>query len=397
MRHTLFSMMLGLLLMTGLNVNAQAPTTPDETTTLSAITVKASKKEKKNKTYIRGTDGKRLTRYEVTDLEQQEEFLAAVQTGNLDEAKDKYKSQYFYAFDDGGENPLTRAIKNRDVDMLRFLTEEAVINLANEEGETPLILAIETGNREIIDMIIERANPSLHDAAGVSPLMAALESEDLDLLLELILKGADLNKKSQGITPIFKAVEKDNTEAVAMLAHHGADPSIPNEDGDIPLYNAVRNGNNIIAGILLHKSEQVEKDANWKTQKGDPILNVSIKGDQDQITRMLLDFGASTYQTDYLENTPLNLAAKQGDAVLVKILLEKGANPNHRNITGETPILTATREGYSSVTDLLAQAGADITTEDYNGFAANDRRRFGELTDPEIVDAVMEMTNDDRD
>jgi ankyrin repeat protein len=336
---------------------------------------------------------KKLTRYEETDLRQQGEFLAAVQSGNLEEAKAKFKAHYFYAFDDGGENAFTRAIKNKDLDMIEFLEEKAVINLANQAGEIPLILALESGDEKVIDLVMERASPSLQDEAGRSPVMVVLEMGDLVMLRELIEKGAELNEKSQGLTPIFRAVALNNMDAVAMLAHHGADPSIANEEGEIPLYYAVRSGQNVMTGILLHKSSQPQVDANWRNPEGEPLLNLSIKDNQDQITKMLLDFGADIHRTDYLENTPLNLAAEQGDPALVKILLALGADPNHRNMMGETPILSAAREGHGAVADILAQAGADAGAQDYNGLTATDRHNFGDLTDPEIVDAVMEVSN----
>ncbi len=386
MRSTTKLMLFVMLLMTGTFVLAQSPAQPDETTTLTdhITTLKQEARAKK---------GKKLTRYEETEIERKAAFLAAVKAGNLKEAEAKMKSPYFYAFDDGGETALTRAIKNNDLDMLRLLEDKAVINLDNEKGETPLILAIESGHEEMIDIIVARANPSLQDGKGISPVMAALEQNNLELLKELIRKGADLNIKSKGKTPLFRAVEKENMQAVALLAHHGADPSVANENGDIPLYLAVRNRNNVMTGILLHKSEQAEKDANWTTKDGDPLLNLSIKQNQDQISRMLLDFGANIYQTDYMENAALNLAARQGNHELVKILLDKGADPNHRNIMGETPLLTASRKGHSQIANTLAEAGADPAMKDFNGFAADDRHNF-DLTDPEIVDAVMEVTND---
>lgn len=388
MRHTINLLLLVLLLITGNLVLAQTPAQPDETTTLSDHITQLKQEERAKK-------GKKLTRYEETDIEWKAEFLAAVKSGDVKTAAEKLKPQYFYAFDDGGETALTRSVKNGDLPMVRMLEENnVVINVDNERGETPLILAIKGGNNEIIDIIAERANPTLEDAAGMSPVMAALDQGNLELVKELIRKGADLNRKSNGKTPIFRAVEMNNLKAVALLAHHGADPSIANEDGDIPLYHAVRNGNNVMTGILLHKSKQASEDANWTNQDGDPILNLSIKADHDQITKMLLDFGADTQRTDYMENTALNLAAKQGDTELVQILLTRGADPNHRNIMGETPLITASRKGNSQTVNILAEAGADPAMKDFNGYAASDRHNFGELTDPEIVDAVMEVTND---
>jgi ankyrin repeat protein len=36
-------------------------------------------------------------------------------------------------------------------------------------------------------------------------------------------------------------------------------------------------------------------------------------------------------------NTPLHIAAQDGDVRIAKLLVEKGANPNHQNKQGQTP------------------------------------------------------------
>ncbi|MCB0628095.1 MAG: ankyrin repeat domain-containing protein [Lewinella sp.] len=67
------------------------------------------------------------------------------------------------------------------------------------------------------------------------------------------------------------------------------------------------------------------------------------------------------------------------------------------HMVGETPIISAAREGHGVVADLLARAGADVEIEDFNGLTATDRQNFGDLTDPEIVDAVLEVSNTSSD
>ena len=321
-------------------------------------------------------------------------FFAAVEGGDIARVAEKLRQEWFYDYNSDGETALTLAIKRGDADMVRLLEQKAVINLKNKEGESPLTLAIKSKNKEIIGIILERAKAGLKNEAGTAPLMMALEQGDLLLVKQLIDRGAQVNRKSNGITPISRAVEMNNLQAVAMLVQHGADPSQANDDGDIPLYIAVRNGYNVIAGILLQKSMQPSVDANWKTKMGEPLLNLAIQQDHSQIARILLDFGADTYNMDYLENTGLNLAAEKGELELVQILLELGADPNHANMLGTTPITAATQNGHDDLADLLAQAGANPSRRNYEGFAATDGRSFEHLTSPEIMDAVLEYTED---
>lgn len=373
-----------LLLLPGVSTLAQIQVTPGETTTLAdeTLTQKETKKKKKRK------------KDKVDEEAERMGFFAAIEGGDTKRVMQKMSPERFYDFNSDGETALTLAIKRNDVDMVRLLEEKAVINLKNKAGESPLTLAIKGENPEIIEIILERAKPGLKNEDGLAPLMLALEQENVMLVKELIDRGADVNRKSNGITPIAKAVELNNVQAVAILVQKGADPSQANDDGDIPLYIAVRNGYNVIAGILLQKSAQPSVDANWKTRMGEPLLNLAIQHDQGQMARILLDFGADTYNMDYLENTGLNLAAEKGDTELVQIMLELGADPNHANLMGTTPITAATQNGHNELADMLAQSGAHPEVRNYEGFAAVDGRNFDHLTNPEIIDAVLELTED---
>lgn len=378
-----YSMIFALmLLLPGVSTLAQ-PQNTSENTTLTATetpTKEKKKKRKKNK--------------KVDEEAERMGFFAAVEGGDTARVADKLTPERFYDFNSDGETALTLAIKRDDVEMVRLLEEKAVINLKNKSGESPLTLAIQGKNPEIIRIIMERAKPGLKNDEGIAPLMMALEQQNLALMQELIERGAQVNRKSNGVTPIARAVALNNVQAVAILVQKGADPSQANDDGDIPLYIAVRNGYNVIAGILLQKSSQPSVDANWKTDMGEPLLNLAIQKDQGQMARILLDFGADTYNMDYLENTGLNLAAERGDTELVQILLDRGADPNHANLLGTTPITAATRNGHNQLADLLAQSGANPGARDFEGFAATDNRNFDHLTDSEIVDAVLEVTED---
>lgn len=58
-------------------------------------------------------------------------------------------------------------------------------------------------------------------------------------------------------------------------------------------------------------------------------------------------------------NTPLIVAAREGQAKLVRFLLRKGADPSHRNNRGLTPLLTAVSSNHIEVVRLLLNHGAN--------------------------------------
>ena len=316
---------------------------------------------------------------DVSEMTQEEITAAVFQAINANDAAaitPLLNALTYYKHNEEGETALTLAIQNDNLDMVKILVKDAVINLKNEAGETPLTLAIKNRNPEIIKLVSKRAKAALKNDAGEAPLFLAMESEDLFLIQKLIKKGADINRKSNGQTPLSKAVTLNKPRTMALLLRNGADPSQANDNGDIPLYLAVQNNLDIATGILLHKSQQAEEDANWTNAIGNPLINIASEEGNHQIIRTLLEYGASPNSVDMMENTPLNIAAEKGDLATIQLLIDNGANIDHSNIMGTTPIMAAARNGHQEVANQLAVLGANPEVRDYSGIAANDYGNF---------------------
>lgn len=273
----------------------------------------------------------------------------------------------YYRHNQDGETMLTLAIKNDDVEMVKLLVEDAVINMKNEAGETPLTLAIKQKNPTIITLVARRAKAGLKNDAGFSPLYLAIENNDLYLMRHLVEHGADVNRYNNGMTPISRAVELNNIKAIAFLVRNGAAVSQANENGEIPLYLAVKNGFDTAAGILLTKSEDAYSDANRQTKIGETLVNIAAAHGHAQVVKMLTEAGAAVDLPDHLENTALNVAAANGYTDIVRYLLMQDANIDHRNLKGMTPILCAAKNGQHVTVEFLAENGASINIPDYTG------------------------------
>ena len=326
-------------------------------------------------------------------------IFAAVDSGSVEQLKPMLNALTYYRHNEAGETVLTQAILNEDLEMVRFLVEDAVINLKNKKGETPLTLALTGKNSAIIDLVIRRAKAALKNDAGVAPLMFALEIGDMFLVQRLVNKGADVNRKSNGITPIAKAVELKNPKMLAILIRNGADPSLANDDGDIPLYLAVKENQDVLAGILIHKSEQSEEDANWMNPIGETLINIAAANGSSTTVLSLLENGAAVNGVDMMENTPLHIAAEKGNNELVNLLLSRGADINAPNIMGTTPVMAAARNGHQQIAGMLAENGADTEVRDYSGIAAVDYGVFKSTLTiiDEEVDAVYKSEEELKD
>ncbi len=318
-----------------------------------------------------------------------------INSGDLTAVKKlKRDSIDYYRHNSEGETMLTLAIKNEDIAMVKLLVEDAVINMKNEEGETPLTLAIKQQNPEIIKLVARRAKCGLKNNDGWSPLYIAIENNDLYLMRHLVEHGADVNRYNNGLTPLSRATDLNNIKAIAFLIRNGADVSQSNENGEISLYLAVKNGHDIAAGILLTKSENAYSDANWETSIGETLVNIAAAHGHAQVVKMLVEAGTAIDTPDHLENTALNIAAEQGYTDIVRYLLMQDANIDHRNLKGMTPILCAAKNNQYVAVEFLAENGASLNIPDYTGarvsdYADTDVR--GEVDAP-ILGAKSEVT-----
>lgn len=75
-----------------------------------------------------------------------------------------------------------------------------------------------------------------------------------------------------------------------------------------------------------------------------------------QLTKMLLDSGASPAEVDENGNTPLHIAALAGDAHSASLLIDRGAPLDIANNLGMTPLEAAVRGGRSKVIQLVLEA-----------------------------------------
>lgn len=393
MRQLIFLCMFSLLVISSVQAQDEAPTQVPVTTEAPTITAAADNNNVLNMP----------SNWHKVKAEKKIRFLfAAVERGDVPLAQEMIIdiNLPYYKHNIDGETLLTLAISTGQYEMVKWLSEDAVINLKNEEGETPLTLAIKKQNPAITALVLERAKADLPNTQDETPLLLAVSyGYGPDFIQKLANKGANPNRLSNGITPLSRAVDNENIPLAAMLVKKGADPSVANKNGDIPLYQAVRIDHAVLAGVLLHRSNSPDADANWQTPVGETLLNMAVSRQNTSLVRVLADAGADVNAIDYLENTPLHMAAERGMADAVNILLANGAYVDLSNIMGTTPIMAAAQNGHTGIAELLAETGANPGIRDYAGIAANDYGDYQlHFSDPYMqgeVDVLMEEVDVD--
>jgi len=97
-----------------------------------------------------------------------------------------------------------------------------------------------------------------------------------------------------------------------------------------------------------------------------PIHEAIENGDLDQIKAILSDNPDKVNEKDASNNTPLHLAALQGNLGIVKMLVDKGADINLGDNENSPPIVNAALRNHPEIVKYMLDHGASATLKDDN-------------------------------
>jgi len=172
---------------------------------------------------------------------------------------------------------------------------------------------------------------------------------------------------------LCKAAKNGSETMVKMLLEHGADVNVADKQGNTALHlstsnavsetllNAGANINGVVAQLLDCKADC---GLTTKECKKYPLM-IACEREFANIAMMLLDRGADANVSEDTE-TPLKLAAANGDAVLVKRLLADGADVNTMRNISDTALHVAVErcrglcnKAFVNIVQILLKSGAD--------------------------------------
>ena len=143
----------------------------------------------------------------------------------------------------------------------------------------------------------------------------------------------------------------------------GCGPKAP----DISIHDAVGAGN--IEAIKQHLAAGTDVDS--KSKYGDTPLRIAAINGQKEIATLLITNGANVNaRTPRMVgwHTPLHWAAHWGHKEIAELLIAKGADVNAMDFTfGRTLLHIAAREGHKEIVELLIAKGADVNAMDKDG------------------------------
>lgn len=277
-------------------------------------------------------------------------LFGLVEQGNIEELKKKVDSTTVNAVDVDGTTLLHSAVLNGQDDIVTFLIEQgANVDAQDRQGISPLLLAVSKNNFPLANILTEHgANIFTTDTANRNPFKYTVERGTYPYLLN---PHTIIQKDPDGNTALHHGVILKDRALVDFILTFGLSLNEKNNEGFSPLEVAYTNMSDI-------KSVEIASDI---LQAGATPLNDTYQVFETAAIKrnfaMYFDDG----------NTPLHIAARDGENGIALFLLDKNISIDAKNASNATALHEAVRNGNSETALLLLNAGADVNARDSFG------------------------------
>ena len=124
------------------------------------------------------------------------------------------------------------------------------LNTVGPKGDTLLLLAVEGNDLKTVKALLEaNADPNLTPA--LSPLAVAAEKAGIKVIAALLEANANPNGMANEESAIWRAALSNRFDSVQLLEKYGAQLDIGNYRGDTPLISSAKGGRFQMALLLL--------------------------------------------------------------------------------------------------------------------------------------------------
>lgn len=259
----------------------------------------------------------------------------------------------------GQDSALIEAADAGHADIVEMLLDrKAKIDQRDANANTPLMLAAAMGHSSVVRLLIARgANPNCTNKAGQSAFHYALNAAGQDgeaIALSLMPFIRLEQPTSKGQTPLFACIQSGHHRLVQQLIERGANVRHTDNNSATALHEAARAGEVDMVRLLLGKGASAEAVDN----KGRTALHVACKQGCVEAARLLIGQG-QVDMIDRFGNTPLMLAASQGENHTGMLLLEHGASSKEQNSGGGAQHWAAVGGADVLACALMARDGLD--------------------------------------
>lgn len=311
-----------------------------------------------------------------------------------------------------GETPLILAIRdalnggkyNKEIVKL-LLKHDADIETQNHRG-TALINAIVTNNKDLVNILLKAGANVNTVSPRTTALSEAMLWDNIEIAKILLENGADPNLKGYheiSEPPLERAITKKSVKAVKLLLEHKANPysltainincfDNAEQVGDpeviklLEIWKSINNNflerahsklieevkcpviehyNQLKHAIETNSINTVKKLLKQKVDlevKGkEPLLNIAIFKERDEIVKLLLDHGINPNIRDEATGESSVMVAIWNDNVkLLKLLIKYKADLDLFSWFGITPLIHAILFNKKEIIETLLEAGANV-------------------------------------
>ncbi|XP_069167057.1 serine/threonine-protein phosphatase 6 regulatory ankyrin repeat subunit B [Procambarus clarkii] len=255
------------------------------------------------------------------------------------------------------DTALHIACRKKDTDMVRILVEAGSnTDAQNSAGQTPLHIAAEEGDEPTVKFFYTvHANPNIMDKFDRTPIHVAAENgftPVVDLLAEKY-KASVMDRTKDGSTLVHIASLHGHPDTVMAFLRKGVPLHMPNKSGARCIHTAAQRGHVGVVNAILHKGEHVDVTTN----DGYSALHIAVKAGKPAMVEALLGHGADlTMQGGTGRESALHLAARVKDGEkCAEMLLKSGADANLPKDDGQTPLHLAAYNGNLKTLKLLLE------------------------------------------
>jgi len=211
--------------------------------------------------------------------------------------------------------------------------------------------------RRVVTALSAHGDPNCVNFAGYSPLMLAVGGAYREVVALLLQAGGDPNYCNAGVSPLMIAAASGQLEVVRMLVNCGADSNtVDSEKGHGPLHRACLRGHNELTKLLVQAGASVD----LPDFKGVTSLMLAAGAGYAEVCTTLFCAGAAVH-SDKAGNYTLTKCILAGHETVLGVLLKAGAPVNAASRdTGETALIAASRLGHESMVRALLQYQANV-------------------------------------
>lgn len=169
------------------------------------------------------------------------------------------------------------------------------------------------------------------------------------------------------ITEFAKAVKFNDVATVKSLISKGVSPNTTDPKGAPMLNLAVKDRSDDVINLLITNKAT---DVDLSSKLGEtPLMLAAIDGNLPVVKALVEKRNA---QIDHIGWTPLHYACAKGQLEVAKYLISKGAIIDSLSVGDNTPLIMAVQSGNEELVALLLSKGADIRLKNSQGLTAID-------------------------